>query len=214
MNFTENNNDRLQNMSRIAMVALLHVLLLFVVMSGAKMNHSGTKPVPLYHPIYEPPKSLREKIEKTEPLPTRPTFVLQVPQEPLPPFTVEEVPPSDDSSLLTTPVSPPSLPGGGDGPVIQPKVHADAVLVSSACEKPEYPSSSIHEEETGTVTLAMLVDIDGRVLESKIDKSSGYRVLDNAARSALSLCKFKPGSTNGVAEKSWTKIKYAWRLDQ
>jgi len=92
-------------------------------------------------------------------------------------------------------------------------VRIPAVVDSRACSKPEYPPKSLRNEETGTVTLQFLIGLDGRVVESRVEKSSGYRDLDNAARNALSLCKFKPGTTDGKPEQSWTKMQYVWKLE-
>jgi protein TonB len=58
----------------------------------------------------------------------------------------------------------------------------------------------------------MLIGPDGKVLESRVDKSSGSRTLDRAAIQGLSLCKFKPATVDGVPEKAWTKLQYDWRL--
>lgn len=90
---------------------------------------------------------------------------------------------------------------------VQPEVSA------SSCEKPEYPAASRRLEETGTVVLRFLIAEEGRVVDSRIEKSSGSPRLDEAARSALSRCKFKPGTVDGQPEQSWASMKYTWRLD-
>lgn len=88
-----------------------------------------------------------------------------------------------------------------------------AVVDPSACRTPEYPRSSLRTGETGAVTLAFLIGTDGRVIDSRIDKSSGFPELDKAARAGLSLCRFKPASVDGKPEESWTKMRYVWKLD-
>ncbi|MEK7737712.1 MAG: energy transducer TonB, partial [Pseudomonadota bacterium] len=89
---------------------------------------------------------------------------------------------------------------------------AAAIVNASACQKPEYPAASIRAQESGIVTLGFLIDLDGRVLESKVERSSGYRRLDEAARKALGLCKFQPATVDGKPEKSWARIEYEWRM--
>jgi len=86
------------------------------------------------------------------------------------------------------------------------------VVHSRFCSKPEYPSASRRFEESGVVVLNFLIDADGRVVQSNIHSSSGYERLDEAARQALSLCRFKPGTVDGKPEKSWHKLKYVWKL--
>ena len=68
-------------------------------------------------------------------------------------------------------------------------------------------------EEEGTVTLKFLIGVDGRVLQTDIEKSSGFARLDEASRSALSKCQFRPGTVDGKPEQSWTTIQYKWRLE-
>jgi protein TonB len=57
------------------------------------------------------------------------------------------------------------------------------------------------------------VGADGRVSSARIDRSSGSRDLDRAAINALSLCKFKPATNNGVAQAGWAKLAFDWKLD-
>lgn len=92
-------------------------------------------------------------------------------------------------------------------------IHVAANVDARACEKPEYPVNSLRTGEEGTVYLAMLIGTDGQVIDSKIEKSSGSRALDRAAVQGLSLCKFKPGTTDGVPEKSWAKLQYVWSIN-
>lgn len=78
--------------------------------------------------------------------------------------------------------------------------------------KAEYPKASLMNEEQGDVTMAFLVGTDGNVVESKVEKSSGFKNLDKAALKALSACKFKPGTKDGAVAQTWTKIDYSWKL--
>ncbi|MDE2430500.1 MAG: TonB family protein, partial [Burkholderiales bacterium] len=54
---------------------------------------------------------------------------------------------------------------------------------------------------------------DGKVVESKVEKSSGSKSLDKAALSALSQCKFKPGTKDGKPEQAWAKVDFVWKLE-
>jgi protein TonB len=79
--------------------------------------------------------------------------------------------------------------------------------------KAEYPKASLMNEEQGTVSMSFLVSADGAVVESKLDKTSGYKNLDKAAMKSISACKFKPGTKDGAPAQTWTKVDYAWKLD-
>ncbi|WP_256078977.1 energy transducer TonB [Massilia sp. YIM B04103] len=89
-----------------------------------------------------------------------------------------------------------------------------AVVDSSACAKPEYPPKALRNGDAGTVMLAFLIGVDGKVKEARIEKSSGSRELDRAAQAGLGLCRFKPGTVDGVAQESWTRMQYVWNLDE
>ena len=78
--------------------------------------------------------------------------------------------------------------------------------------KAEYPKTSLMNEEQGAVTMSFLVSQDGKVVESKVEKSSGFKNLDKAAIKAISACKFKPGTKDGAVAQTWTKVDYVWSL--
>ena len=83
---------------------------------------------------------------------------------------------------------------------------------SSKC-KAEYPKASLMNEEQGTVSMSFLINADGSVADSKLEKTSGFKNLDKAALKSISACKFKPGSKDGAPAQTWTKVDYAWKLD-
>jgi protein TonB len=86
-----------------------------------------------------------------------------------------------------------------------------AVFDAKNC-KAEYPKAALMNEEQGVVSMMFLVSAEGKVLESKLDKTSGFKNLDKAAMSAVSACKFKPGSKDGKPDSTWTKVEYNWSL--
>lgn len=87
------------------------------------------------------------------------------------------------------------------------------VLDSKSCEPPKYPKAALMNEETGTVSLQFLVNPEGKVTESKVDKSSGSKSLDKAALAAFSQCKFKAGTKDGKPDSLWAKVDFVWKLE-
>ncbi|MEB0138848.1 energy transducer TonB [Undibacterium sp. CCC2.1] len=87
------------------------------------------------------------------------------------------------------------------------------LMDSKSCDAPKYPKAALMNEETGTVSMGFLVGADGKVMESKVEKSSGSKSLDKAALGALSQCKFKPGTKDGKADQSWAKVDFVWKLE-
>ena len=55
--------------------------------------------------------------------------------------------------------------------------------------------------------------MSGKAMETKLEKTSGYRNLDRAAASAFSKCKFKPASKEGKVDLQWAAISLEFKLD-
>eukprot|EP01034_Spumella_vulgaris_P040365 gene40365-49920_t len=87
-----------------------------------------------------------------------------------------------------------------------------AVADFSKCDKPVWPLEALRREQTGTVTMAFKIGADGSVEESKVTKSSGHPLLDEAARFGIAKCKFKPGTQNGKPQSAWMQMQYVWTL--
>ena len=62
---------------------------------------------------------------------------------------------------------------------------------------PRYPMEAVLLHEEGMVSLTIHVEASGRVAEIDITRSSGYRLLDQTARSALLRWRFKPAVRDG-----------------
>jgi protein TonB len=157
------------------------------------------------------------------PEPVKPMPKVAPPPVVAPPLEVEvqQTPPPDAIAAATTPDPAPAAPAPAQAeappapPSAKPGNMYSAVLAdANGCAKPNYPTQAARDGVSGTVTLALLVGTDGRVTNSKVQKSSGSRELDKAAVSALSLCKFKPATNGGVAEPAWGQIAYVWTLEQ
>ncbi|MBQ5947254.1 M56 family metallopeptidase [Massilia sp. ST3] len=92
------------------------------------------------------------------------------------------------------------------------KPDTEALVDFQSCPKPQYPKESIAKSQTGTVSLNFLIGVDGRVKDSKVIQSAGYPALDEAARSALAVCRFYPARTAGLPVEAWAKVQYVWSL--
>ncbi|HEX7634524.1 MAG TPA: TonB family protein [Noviherbaspirillum sp.] len=212
------------------LVIFLHAMVLYALATGFARKVVEVIPRPVEVRIIEEMKPMPQ--ETPSPRPTlQPAPPKQAPKpKPRPrPFVpapqVRRPAPSHAPSAVTNvipPPTPPSLAPQAEQPPVAsietaPEPHVPVrtapVVDARFCAKPEYPESSKRYEESGTVVLNFLIDADGRVIQSKIASSSGFARLDEAARQALSLCRFKPGTVDGKPEKSWHKLKYVWKLD-
>lgn len=78
---------------------------------------------------------------------------------------------------------------------------------------PPYPLKARRLGYEGIVMLKVLIDENGRVADLMVFKSSGHRVLDHAALSAVKKWLFEPGTEGGVKKKMWVKIPVHFDLN-
>lgn len=78
---------------------------------------------------------------------------------------------------------------------------------------PVYPRAALRDRLTGTVTLKVLVDINGRPLEVTIAESSGHRELDRTAVAhVLKRWTFRPAMKDGQAVQAIGLVPIAFNL--
>ena len=206
--------------AKFVLVAALHVAL------GAVFIHSiNTKKISLS----SLPEQVLVMIEPERPTPPpppeppKPTQQLAPPDVVVPKVEVEVAPPPVPNPIQATTVAEPSpfpampsdpVPDAPATPSANPGQLRTAVFAdANGCALPDYPAAAARRGDTGTTTLALLVGADGRVSSSRIEQSSGSRDLDRAAINALTLCTFKPATSNGVAQAGWAKLAFVWKLD-
>jgi protein TonB len=207
MDFAQEQRNPARHLIGITIVTAAHVLAVYALATG--LSHKVMEVVrgPLE-------TKLIEEFKKPPPdQPPPPPPKLAPPPPPfIPPVEVNiavAAPAANTITQVTSTRPAPVVPAAPKrvervAPVIDAKLN---------CAKPEYPSASRRLDEAGTVTLRFLIDLDGHVLESKVETSSGFARLDEAARTALGRCRFKPGTVDGKPEQSWASIKYKWELE-
>lgn len=80
---------------------------------------------------------------------------------------------------------------------------------------PAYPRDALRDGIQGTVMLQVLVDVDGRPLDVRIQQSSGNRQLDNAARrQVLEHWRFRPAMKDGRAIQAIGLVPIDFNLDR
>jgi protein TonB len=199
----------------IFVVLLLHAVLLQAVLSGLAHRRVEAVPPPVEVSIIAPPKPPPVEVPPQPPkLITKPQPHPQPPKPMVAPPRPVIVAPTTVPDLSLAPVAPPPVqvveapPAPATAPV-HLAAHVDAAMT---CRPPRYPAASARAGEAGTVRLLFLIDTDGSVADSRIETSSGFSRLDEAARDALSLCHFTPGTVDGRPERSWARVDYLWRL--
>lgn len=164
----------------------------------------------------EPPKPEPQLlVTKTPPAPQAPPALpsqMPVPVSPapsaLPAITAAPVAVPSPAPAAPAPAAPAAPAIAKPAPVVV--VAASARMDS--CAKPRYPPASERLHEEGVVSLKFLISENGQVLSGSVEKSSGYKRLDDAALAALSLCKFRPATVDGKPRQEWSALRYRWEL--
>src|SRR5690242_17432470 len=184
-----------RHLTGVAITVVLHVALIYALIHGlarkivevvappleTKIIAEAKPPTPEKPPPPPPPKLAPPPPPYIPP----PEVRIQMPVQPPPTIQVapSPAPPPPQVFAPTPPPAPPAPPAQA-----QP-----AVRITDSCTlRPPYTAAMRRAREEGEVRVKALVDVSGRVLESNVDRSSGFRRLDEASREAVLECRYRP----------------------
>lgn len=193
----------------IAVHAVLFLLLLVPITAPPAATETLDQPVidifRKVEPPPPPPPPVHAEVTRTaHATPTRPV------QPPQPPDNQQAV---VDDAVVTNPVAGSPVveevtPVPPTGPL------AGVQLEYAQAPAPAYPRDALRDAIEGTVLLKVLVDVDGRPLDVQIERSSGNRSLDRAAREqVLQRWRFRPAVQDGRAVQAIGLVPVDFRLD-
>lgn len=184
----------------IGFIVALHVALIYALVTT--LAHRN---VELAHAPIETKIITETPPAPVEPPPPPPQFAPPPPPFIPPPEVNVATPPPPTSTAptaITIAKPPPAAPVA-----VEPRVD----LQHSS--QPAYPVLSRQLGEEGAVILKVLVDADGRVLDSQLVRSSGYPRLDQAALAGVKTnYRFVPGTVDGKPQQMWYTLKFNWKL--
>lgn len=164
-------------------------------------------------PPREQPKPQDHKLD----LPTTPVTAPQpvtAPTPPLAPVALSPAPavaapsaPAPAPPVVQAPPAPPAAPAPkANGPA----EGGDLSTRMLSFTAPSYPIESRRAKEEGTVTLSLLLGLDGRVAEISVSGSSGFARLDKAALDAVRKWRWAPVTRGGegVMVRGTVKIPF------
>jgi protein TonB len=76
----------------------------------------------------------------------------------------------------------------------------------------DYPDSAQLNGEEGTIFLDVYVRSNGRPAKVRVERSSGFRDLDDAAVESVLNWRFVPATSDGDLVSDWTKVKIVYQL--
>jgi protein TonB len=99
-----------------------------------------------------------------------------------------------------------------DIPPTAPAEVAPVALAYNTRTRIPYPRDAFQLHQQGTVVLSVLVGVDGVPQTVEIEKSSGSRSLDVAARDAVRHWTFQAGTRNGITTALWARVPIKFDL--
>ena len=139
------------------------------------------------------------------------TPVLQKPGQAADPVE-ESAPPEPSGQPASTPPSTPApepeRPEESSTQGEPIRVDWSPVPWSVHCPEPPYSARFQRRGWQGTVTLALEVEVDGRVTAVSVIESSGYGPLDEAARETLATWRFQPGPPGSQPTTVQRKVEF------
>jgi len=208
---------------KLAVVIALHALALFVFMSGNRIVRERmpqtimlflVPPKVVEPPPPPPPQPRRHKSEA----PTRVREAAAPPLRDIEFVPRTEIAPTIIDNAITVEVAggkPEGTGTAGTGDVGEgvgggAPVKVRAVINPDNCERPRLPWSAQQRQLTGHVILSVLIDVDGKVKDARVVRSSGHPALDQAALKGALDCHFVAATVDGAPVPSWEKFRFSW----
>jgi periplasmic protein TonB len=171
-------------------------------------------------PLPKPRPKPKTKSEKPPPKPQPKPLPRPTPPAPIEPPTARDTAPQQRAEAVSKapPASKASPPAAAKvaavadpGPVqAAPIVEATPLYADNP--PPPYPRSARRRGHQGMVLLAVFVNSAGRVDTLKVKKSSGFKVLDEAALAAVRQWRFESGRRGDTPVGMWVEVPIRFEL--
>ncbi len=141
------------------------------------------------------------------------TPVQTAPPEPIAEPAVERTEPARDpepAAAEPVPQAPPQ-PTTREGDLVQlgPGVAAPQLV---SYDKPQYPPAAKRVGAQGVVVVSLLVDENGRVVDTRVVEGPKQHGFNEAALAAARTARYRPATKDGVRVKVWTRLRIPFKL--
>ncbi|MGO1071463.1 energy transducer TonB [Lysobacter sp. CA199] len=192
------------------------LMLMLAPLSAPKMIMDQVDPDPPV--VFIPPKETPRIITHQPPPKDEPLIIKRDPVrqpaptvQPQPEIVVENTTPSEIDTRVATVTPTIETPPSNIGQ----EVLSGATLQALKNPPPTYPTQAVRDNLTGVVELEILVGVDGKPLDVLVVRSSGHRILDQAAiRVVKSRWTFQPAMSNGQPVQARGRVPIEFKLDQ
>ena len=187
-------SENLARGSRMLLVVGLHVAAIYAIATSLGVVRAPQLIKPMEAMIIDAAKP--EHME--QPVLSKPQLAQPNLDVPLP-----ETPPVVDEPVETTITPPDPTPTNAI---------SDANLQVTRRVEPSYPPASRRAGEQGTAVFSVLVDPSGHPKDVKVQSSSGYDRLDQAAIEAIRRWSFNPAMRDSQKVEAWTSVRVKFQL--
>jgi protein TonB len=211
MDYAQQQRNPLKHLIGFTVVVIFHIILGYALVNGLARQMVEVIKKPFETQII---KEKKPPPPPEAPPPPPPKVVVPPPPFIPPPEVNIAVAPSGPTITQVTQSKPPPTPPVIAKPAPRPSA-TKASLDRGTCASndPKYPPASIRNEETGSLTLHMAIDEKGNPLSVAVSKSSGHSRLDEAAKSWIMTCHFKPVTVDGKGVPSTADQVYTFTLN-
>lgn len=189
----------------LAIVALFHAALIYGLINQLSLGVKVNAPPPIQARIIE---EVKPHVDVPPPAP-----IFQPPPPPyvpLPEIVVAQATQTTNAIQAVTAAKPIKPVEAAPPPAV---AQVEPELDTQNSSDPVYPAISRRLQEQGLVALLVLVGPDGRVQDVKVERSSGFPRLDEAAvEGAKNGCRFHAGTVDGKPAAMWYRYQYQFSL--
>lgn len=161
-------------------------------------------------PRPRPPRPKPVKLVESRPVPVVASVPAETPRDDTPPAKVE----AGQTDMTKEAETAPAAPLVSDAKT--PQEAAVPVVNNPRFRRPptppRYPARAKEMDQQGAVIVRALIAVDGTTGEVVIWKSSGYALLDDAAKRAVESWAFEPARINGRTIEAWVELPVNFKL--
>ena len=202
-----------QQLTGIGFVVGLHLVGIYVVASGLAHQAVETVMGPIETKVIEEAKPKQEELPPPPPK-------LQTPPPYVPPpdldVAIEAPPPAPGpSTAIATVTNTKPVAAPAPAPVPDQEAKLDPKGRRNSLPQDEYPRNELRNCHQGEALVSFLILANGRIGDSRIEKSTGYSALEEwGIKYAKANWRFVPATKEGQPIDTWKAMKLSFRIDR
>ncbi|TFW13664.1 energy transducer TonB [Duganella callida] len=92
-----------------------------------------------------------------------------------------------------------------------PQAPFKQLLTPASCLQPQWPAEARRYEIEGVTMVRFEIGADGAIVRPAVARSSGWRILDEAAVAGIARCRFQP-DLDAARQHTVFPLQYVWKL--